>query len=132
MSALARLGPRKSASTQGRQTRDRNVGKYIRESGGQDEIWLLLASLLLPLRPICLHPQRLRLTRSGGHATSPLFRGRGSQSGRGGQRILRAPATPFDWALQGFNCTVEFVALCDEERDDVFCWHKRLMLAQHR
>ena len=38
---------------------------------------ILLASLLLPLScPIRLHPLGLSLTRSGGHATSPLLRGR--------------------------------------------------------
>ena len=46
---------------------------------------------------------------------------KGSEHGK--KRTLQRTATPVDGPLESFNCPVEFVALCDEKRDDVVSRH---------
>ena len=76
-----------------------------------------LLSFPLPLRrPKRLHALGLCLARSGRPSPLVLRRGRSGRRGRqrGNERVLRRPATPLDGALECFNRSVEFVALCDE------------------
>jgi hypothetical protein len=88
------------------------------------QLALLLFSLLLPLtRPVRLHTLGLGIARSGGFSAFALLCGRGSRRERSNERILRSRPR----LLMGpgaLQLRVEFVALCDEQRDDVFGRHK--------
>ena len=44
-------------------------------------------------------------------------------------KILRRPAAALR-SLQEFNCPIQLVALCDEEREDVVCRHASIVSVQ--
>lgn len=76
----------------------------------------LLPSFLPLLRPIRLHPLRLRLPRCGGHSTVASVRGgyRCRSRGHHRQRIPRRPPPPFG-PLKYLDSSGEFVTLGDEQ-----------------
>lgn len=68
------------------------------------------------------HSFCLGLAPRGGEGAASLFRrGRCCRYRRG---ALRWTTPAFHRSLKGFNGAIEFVSLCDQQGEDLVCWHR--------
>src|SRR5579863_2883482 len=92
--------------------------------GWRFAVLLRFRRLPFSLRPVGSHSLGLRFTPGGTEATA-LRSGSCGSAHHGGQRILRRSAPAFYRHSQSFYCTIQLVALRNQECQDLFCVHLR-------